>query len=69
VGRDRNAVEIERPKDATLAEAVNRMTEVAKREGRPGLVRSEADWQALVLRHLHNPDITAFMREVRRSKS
>jgi len=63
-GRDRNAVEIERPKDATLAEAVNRMTEAATREGRPGLVRSEAEWQALVLRHLHNPDITAFMREV-----
>lgn len=64
-GRSRNqASDIERPRDATLADAVARMTEAATSEGRRGLVRTEADWEALVLRHLNNPDVTAFAREV-----
>lgn len=61
---DPGAKDIERPKDATLAEAVARMTEAAVREGRLGLVRSEAEWEALVLSHLDNRDITAFMQEI-----
>jgi len=56
--------EVERPKDQTLTEAVARMTEAAKREGRLGLVRSEAEWEALVLRYLQDPDIIAFTQEV-----
>lgn len=56
--------DVERPKDATLAEAVRRMTEAATREGRLTLVRSEAEWEALVLRHLGTQQITAFMQEI-----
>lgn len=64
-GRSRRATsEIDRPKDATLAEAVARMTEAARNAGRLGLVHPEADWRALVLRHLDSADFTAFAREV-----
>ena len=40
------------------------MTAAAKTAGRLGLMRSEAEWEALVLRHLDDADITAFAREV-----
>lgn len=64
-GRSRiEASDVERPGDATLAEAVARMTEAAETVSRPGLVRSEAEWEALVLRHLGDADITAFARNV-----
>lgn len=64
-GRSRSEVsDFERPKDASLAEAVARMTEAASRAGRTGLVRSQAEWAGLVLRHLDDLDITAFAREV-----
>lgn len=64
-GRSRNqASDIERPRDATLAGAVARMTEAATSAGRPWLVRAEVDWEALVLRHLNDADVTAFAREV-----
>ncbi len=61
---DPDTKDVERPTDATLAEAVRRMTEAATQEGRLGLVRSEAEWEALVLRHLDARDITAFMKEI-----
>jgi hypothetical protein len=64
-GRSRPGTkDVERPKDVTLAEAVRRMTEAATRAGRLGLVRSEAEWKELVLRHLDKRDITAFMQEI-----
>lgn len=61
---DPDTNDVERPKDLTLTEAVNRMTEAATREGRPGLIRPEAEWGALVLRHLDSRDITAYMQEI-----
>ncbi len=64
-GRSRSdADDIQRPQDDTLAEAVARMTEAATREGRVGLVRSEAEWEVHVLRHLGSLNFTAFVEEV-----
>jgi len=64
-GRSRSEeTAVERPTDATLSEAVARMTAAAAEANRPGLVRSEAEWEQLVLRHLHASDITAFARDV-----
>jgi hypothetical protein len=64
-GRSRSETsDIERPRDATLAEAVARMTEAARSAGRPGLVRTEAEWAALVLRHLNDRDTTAFFEQI-----
>lgn len=40
------------------------MTDAAQRAGRPGLVRSEAEWRDLVLAHLQAADITAFVQQV-----
>lgn len=54
----------ERPKDATLAEAVRRMTEAATGAGRPGLIRSEQEWAAMVLCRLDDRDIAGFLQEM-----
>jgi hypothetical protein len=50
--------------DATLPEAVARMTSAAEAEGRGGLVLSVAAWEAIVLRYLHDADTTAFFKDV-----
>jgi hypothetical protein len=60
----RDTGDFQRPRDETLAEAVHHMTEAATGAGRPGLVRSDEEWQTLVLRHLLNSDITAFAQDV-----
>ena len=52
------------PEDATLAEAVARMTSAAEAEGRSGLVLSPEAWQRLVLQHLDDLNLTAFAEEV-----
>ncbi|MDP2950136.1 MAG: hypothetical protein Q8P22_11430 [Chloroflexota bacterium] len=54
----------EHPRDATLEQAVARMTEAALAEGRSGLVMSPEEWKLLVVKHLDNPDMTAFSREL-----
>jgi len=47
----------------TLAEAVARLTEVARTDGRDDLVRPTPEWEALVQRHIVNADFIGFMEE------
>lgn len=54
----------EHPKDATLEQAVARMTEAAEAKGKTALVMSVEEWRALVLKHLNNSDMAAFSQEV-----
>lgn len=54
----------ELPQDATLAEAVARMTAAAEAAGRGGLVLSAEQWTELVLRHLLANQAAAFAQEV-----
>lgn len=46
---------------ATLADAVTRLTEVARAESRDELVRPLSEWEALVQRHIVNADFLGFM--------
>ncbi|SRR6266542_3569241 len=50
--------------DATLAEAVARMTAAAKAAGRSGLIMAVSDWQAMVLAHLERLDAIGFNEKV-----
>src|SRR6266542_2316586 len=50
--------------DATLAEAVARMTAAAKAAGRSGLIIAVSDWQAMVLAHLERLDAIGFNEKV-----
>lgn len=52
------------PQDATLAEAVARMSSAARAARLTRLVMSAPKWQALVLRHMGGPDVTAFTQEI-----
>jgi len=56
----------EAPQDATLAEAVARMTEAAQPEGRNGLVLSEQEWAELVVSHMARNSATSFAEEITR---
>jgi hypothetical protein len=42
------------------------MSAAAAPEGRDRLVMSVSEWEALVLEHLNNPDITTFAQEITR---
>jgi len=55
---------IDYPRDNTLEEAVARMTEAARAEGKDSLVQSVEEWKALVLAGMKSSDITKFSREV-----
>jgi len=52
------------PQDATLAEAVARMTSAARAAGLTRLVMSAPEWEAVVVRHIGGPDVTAFTQEI-----
>ncbi len=52
------------PKDATLEQAVARVTEAATRQGRAQLVLSVEEWRALVWKYLRKADAAGFAREV-----
>lgn len=52
------------PQDATLDEAVARMTAAAAAAGAIRLVMSVPEWRALVMRHLGAADATAFSEEI-----
>ncbi len=52
------------PEDATLAEAVARITRAAEAAGRSGLVLSPEAWQRLVLQYMDDLAATAFMKDV-----
>jgi len=54
----------EPPRDATLAEAVARMTAAAQAAGRRGLVLDVEEWRSLVLEHLSSLESAAFMQEI-----
>ncbi len=52
------------PQDATLEEAVARMSNAARAAGLPRLIMAATDWEALVVKHMDGPDVTAFTQEV-----
>ena len=52
------------PQDATLEEAVARMTNAARAAGLPRLIMAARDWEALVVRHMGGPDFTVFTQEI-----
>jgi hypothetical protein len=52
------------PRDKTLKQAVDRMTEAAQQTGRQGLVMSTWEWEALVCIHLQDVSTLAFAQEV-----
>jgi len=54
----------EPPRDEDLDAAVARMTAWARQHGHDTLVMSAADWEALVLKHITSPAVTAFYQEV-----
>lgn len=55
---------VERPQDATLKAAVARMTEAAKREGKPKLIMTPEEWKGVVLPYLMNRDSNGFVKEI-----
>ena len=46
-----------------LAEAVVRLTEIARTEGREDLIRPTQDWEALVQRYIVDANVIGFMEE------
>ena len=52
------------PRDRTLKQAVERMTDAAQRAGRQGLVMSTGEWEALVCAHLQDVSTGAFAKDV-----
>lgn len=52
------------PQDATLEEAVARMTNAARAAGLPRLVMSAPEWEALVVKRMGDSDLTAFTRDI-----
>jgi hypothetical protein len=55
---------IEYPQDDTLEAAVARMSEAAKKEGKPKLIMSPEDWKNIVLSHMRSNDSSGFAEEV-----
>jgi hypothetical protein len=47
----------------TLAEAVTRLTEVARADGRDDLIRPLSEWEALVQQHIVDADVAGFLEE------
>ena len=54
----------ELPYDDTLGQAVERMTEAAKADGRAGLILSPEEWEGLVVSHLQGGGFMAFSQEI-----
>jgi hypothetical protein len=52
------------PRDATLEDAVARLTAAAKTDGRSGLVMSTEEWRSLILEQMAGPDLNAFVAEI-----
>lgn len=52
------------PRDKTLKQAVDRMTESAQRVGRQGLVMSTWEWEALVCSHLQDVSTSGFAKDI-----
>jgi len=56
--------DIECPQDDTLEEAVARMSEAAKKKGRPQFIMSPEEWKNIVLLHMKSKDFNGFVKEV-----
>jgi hypothetical protein len=61
--REKHKVELG-PLDKTLKEAVARMTEAAKAEGKSQLILSEEEWSGKVLAIMKTDDFNAFNKEI-----
>lgn len=55
---------VDRPQDAPLKAAVARMTEAAKREGKPKLIMTPEEWKGVVLSYMMNKDSNGFAKEI-----
>jgi len=55
---------IEYPRDATLEAAVARMSDVAKKEGKPKLIMSPKEWQDIVLSYMKGNNAGGFAEEI-----
>ncbi len=55
---------VQYPQDSSLEEAVARMTEAAKGNGKEKLVLSIEEWQTLVLADMRSKDITRFGKDI-----
>jgi len=56
--------DIEYPEDDTLEEAVARMSEAAKKKGRPQFIMSPEEWKNIVLLHMKSNDFNGFVKEI-----
>jgi hypothetical protein len=52
------------PQDETLPAAVERMTAEAEAAGKERLILAPREWEELVQRHMADPDMFAFSREI-----
>ena len=55
---------VEHPQDDTLEAAVARMSEMARKEGKPNLIMSPEEWKNIVLSYMANNDAIGFGEEV-----
>jgi hypothetical protein len=55
---------IKYPQDRNFTEAVARMTREARKEGCAALIKSEAEWQTMVLADMKSKDITKFSKDI-----
>ena len=55
---------VEHPQDDTLEAAVARMSEMARKEGKPNLIISPEEWKNIVLSYMVNNDAIGFGEEV-----
>ncbi len=56
--------DIEYAQDDTLEEAVARMSEAAKKEGRSQFIMSPEEWKNIVLSHMKSNDFNGFVKEI-----
>jgi len=56
--------DIEYPEDDTLEKAVARMSEVAKKKGRPQFIMSPEEWKNIILLHMKSNDFNGFVKEI-----
>ena len=56
--------DIEYPQDDTLEEAVARMSEAAKKKGRPQFIMSPEEWKNIILLHMKSNDFNGFVKEI-----
>ena len=55
---------VEHPRDRNLHDAVARMTKAARAQGKERLLKSESEWQAIVLARIRSRNINMFSKDV-----